>query len=108
MIFQDASLQCSECLPECECVQYSVESSYAYYPNVKARAHVTKRTKQHFNRYKNNDSSLGAGGIRDNIVAVEISASVNPTEVLTESPIYTWVDLISSIGGQTGLFYLFL
>ncbi len=36
------------------------------------------------------------------VVAVEISASPYATEVLTESPMYTWVDLISSIGGQTG------
>lgn len=42
-------------------------------------------------------------GLRDNIVAVEISASPYATEILTESPFYTWVDLISSIGGQTGL-----
>ena len=38
----------------------------------------------------------------DDIVAVEISASPYATEILTESPLYTWVDLISSIGGQTG------
>ena len=40
--------------------------------------------------------------LRDNIVAVEISASPYATEVLAESPMYTWVDLISSIGGQAG------
>ncbi len=38
----------------------------------------------------------------DDIVAVEISASPYATEILAESPMYTWVDLISSIGGQTG------
>jgi hypothetical protein len=37
------------------------------------------------------------------VIAVEISASPYATEVLTRSPMYTWVDLISSIGGQTGL-----
>jgi hypothetical protein len=40
--------------------------------------------------------------LRDNIVAVEITVSPYATEILTESPMYTWVDLISSIGGQTG------
>ncbi|CAM4861079.1 unnamed protein product [Rotaria socialis] len=39
----------------------------------------------------------------DNIVAVEVSASPVATEILAESPMYTWVDVISSIGGQTGL-----
>ncbi|CAM4989374.1 unnamed protein product, partial [Rotaria socialis] len=37
----------------------------------------------------------------DNIVAVEVSASPVATEILAESPMYTWVDVISSIGGQT-------
>lgn len=41
----------------------------------------------------------------ENIVAVEISASPYATEILAESPMYTWVDLISSIGGQTGRFF---
>lgn len=39
--------------------------------------------------------------LTNNIVAVEISASPYATEFLTESPVYTWVDLISNIGGQT-------
>lgn len=39
--------------------------------------------------------------LTDNIVAVEITASPYATEILTESPVYNWVDLISNIGGQT-------
>jgi len=42
------------------------------------------------------------GNLLNDIVAVEISASPYATETLAESPVYTWVDLISSIGGQTG------
>ncbi|CAM4756955.1 unnamed protein product [Rotaria magnacalcarata] len=106
----NSSESCQECLPECEFIQYSVQSSYAHYPNMKANGHVSKRVQQHFIRDKrNNESSSGTElanvymGIRDNIVAVEISASSDPTEILTESPMYTWVDLISSIGGQTSL-----
>jgi hypothetical protein len=38
----------------------------------------------------------------NDIVALGISASPYATETLAESPMYTWVDLISSIGGQTG------
>lgn len=43
----------------------------------------------------------------DNIIAVEISSSPIARENLAESPMYTWVDVISSIGGQAGfiIFY---
>jgi len=101
---------CGECLPECEIIQYSVQSSYANYPNVKAYDKVLKRVQNHFrdkkiNAYLNTSrgSSYRHTPLRDNIVAVEITASPYPTEILTESSVYTWVDLISSIGGQTGL-----
>ncbi len=89
---------CGECLPECEIIQYSVQSSYAKYPNVNAYDKVLKRVQNHFR-----GSSYRETPLRDNIVAVEITASPYPTEILTESSVYTWVDLISSIGGQTGL-----
>ncbi len=100
-----------ECLPECVNIQYSVQSSYAYYPNVNAHGKVLQRVQKHFHMDRevhedlNNTNRLSPNhptGLRDNIVAVEISASPYATEILTESPVYTWVDLISSIGGQTG------
>ncbi|CAF2368910.1 unnamed protein product [Rotaria sp. Silwood2] len=102
---------CQECLPECEIIQYSVQSSYARYPNSNAYKQVSKRVRTHFGRIASSYASLNISNelltnfrtvIRDNIVAVEISASPYPTEILMESPMYTWVDLISSIGGQTG------
>lgn len=47
------------------------------------------------------DGSSRRTKLKDNIVAVEITASPYATEILTESPVYTWVELISNIGGQT-------
>ncbi|CAF0866573.1 unnamed protein product [Rotaria sordida] len=111
-IYFNSSELCQECLPECEIIQYSVQSSYARYPNPKAYPQVLKRVQTHFRRSTQVNSSSNTSnelltnfrpGLRDNIVAVEISASPYATEILTGSPMYTWVDLISSIGGQTGL-----
>ncbi|CAF0787553.1 unnamed protein product [Rotaria sp. Silwood1] len=111
-IYFNSSKLCQECLPECEIIQYSVQSSYARFPNSNAHKQVSKRVSTHFGRIAtlydqlNISNELLANfrtGIHDNIVAVEISASPYATEILTESSMYTWVDLISSIGGQTGL-----
>jgi hypothetical protein len=111
LFYLDANSSCPDCLRECEVIQYSVQSSYASYPNIMAKSQVENRLQKHIRHgSKMNDelsnstggSSWGRGGrLFNNIVAIEISASQYPTEVLTESPMYTWVDLISSIGGQT-------
>lgn len=102
---------CSECLPECEIIQYRVQSSYAVFPNVNSIEKVWHRVQNHFRHDRNVTDYLnkpegtafaGNRGLKGNILAVEISASPDVTEVLTETPVYTWVDLISSIGGQTG------
>jgi hypothetical protein len=120
LFLKDSSEFCPECLTECEIIQYSTQSSYAYYPNVNAKDRVLQRVRNHFrfDEMVNADLNLSDGSssnrhanLRNNIVGVEISASPYATEILTESPVYTWVDLISSIGGQTGLFtknYFFL
>ncbi len=112
IILLDSSKLCPECLPECEIIQYSVESSYASYPNLKANDKVLARVRNYFRLSPtvNADLSNSTTGssrhhrtrLLNNIVAIEISASPYPTEILTESPIYTWADLISSIGGQAG------
>lgn len=82
------------------------------FPNVNAVNKVWDRVRTHFRHDRNvtdyltkpeGAASAGNRGLRGNILAVEISASPDVTEVLTETPVYTWVDLISSIGGQTGL-----
>ncbi|CAF4559877.1 unnamed protein product, partial [Didymodactylos carnosus] len=97
---------CTECLPECETFQYNIQTSYAKYPNVKSYDKVWRDIEEHFK----NDTSFTLlqdtkGNrreiIRENMVAVEISASTYGTEILTETPIWTWTDLVSSIGGQT-------
>jgi hypothetical protein len=108
----DSSASCPECLPECEIIQYSVQSSYAAYPNNPAKNKIENRVRNYFrfdprvNDDLSNTTTRSSSGhrprIHNNIVAIEISASPYPTEILTQSPVYTWVDLISSIGGQTG------
>ena len=116
-LFEDPKRLCQQCLPECEIIQYSVQPSYANFPNTQAHDKVLQRVDNHFYMGLGADSNFDKvkppkvsyrGNLRDNIVAVEISASSHATEILTESPMYTWVDLISSIGGQTGLFYFHL
>ena len=78
---------------------------------MRAAKKVKHRLERHLDAVRNGSSranfSASCSNTRkdpllDNIVAVEISASPYATEILTESPMYTWVDLISSIGGQTG------
>ncbi|CAF0810778.1 unnamed protein product [Adineta ricciae] len=104
----DSRKLCPECLPECEIIQYSIQSSHADYPNRNSYEKVFHRLEQHFRLTQNQQQSQRLNishpsMLRDHIVAVEISASPYPTEILTESPVYTWIDVISSIGGQTGL-----
>lgn len=110
--FVDPRQNCRECLPECEIVQYRVQSSYATYPHVNAFEKVWQRVRTHFRLDHNVSAYLkqfeSTRFTRDpilsgNILAVEISISPDLTEFLTESPVYTWVDLISSIGSQAGL-----
>ena len=107
----DSKKSCPECLPECELIQYTIQSSYADYPSFRSAEKVKQRVQRHLARMKNNSSRQNLTSIclqtrkenfLENIVAVEISASPYATEILAESPMYTWVDLISSIGGQTG------
>lgn len=97
-------------MPECEIIQYIVQSSYAAYPNGPALDGIWRRVEAHFSMDKNISQYLYGTGqtqsnrrlvLEGNILAVEISASSHVTEILTESPMYTWVDVISSIGGQT-------
>ena len=112
----DTIKNCAECLPECELVQYTVQSSYADYPNSRSTDKVLQRIEKYFNNIGNKmtfpNTSTCYNSRRaillDDIVAVGISASPYATEILSESPMYTWVDLISSIGGQTGklIFYM--
>ncbi|UJR30356.1 hypothetical protein I4U23_017891 [Adineta vaga] len=101
---------CPHCLPECELIQYTIQSSYADYPNFRSIEKVSKRIKRFLRRinstsYENRStcSKNPNEAFLDDIVAVGITASPYATEILSESPMYTWVDLISSIGGQTGL-----
>ncbi|CAF5201385.1 unnamed protein product, partial [Rotaria magnacalcarata] len=102
---------CPDCLPECEIIQYKVQSSFAAYPNTRSIEKVLQRVDKHFKAMgqslvQSNTSACSNNrkvALLDNIVAVEISASPVATEILAESPMYTWVDVISSIGGQTGL-----
>ncbi|CAF2135194.1 unnamed protein product [Rotaria magnacalcarata] len=102
---------CPDCLPECEIIQYKVQSSFAAYPNTRSIEKVLQRVDKHFKAMgqslvQSNTSACSNNrkvSLLDNIVAVEISASPVATEILAESPMYTWVDVISSIGGQTGL-----
>ena len=105
----DSKILCPKCLPECELIQYTIQTSYADYPNTRSVDTVSQRVEKHLTKVKhevhpntsacvNNRKDV----ILDNIVAVEISASPYAPEVLAESPMYTWVDLISSIGGQAG------
>ena len=114
LFYLDANSSCPDCLRECEVIQYSVQSSYAGYPNNPAKAEVDNRVRKHLHLeprmsahddyYTNStggSSGSRKGRLHNNIVAIEISSSQYPTEVLIESPMYTWVDLISSIGGQT-------
>lgn len=101
---------CPSCLPECQLTQYTVHSSYADYPSIRSTEKVKQRVQRHLSRVRNVSrqnisticSSTRRESLLENLVAVEISASPYATEILTESPMYTWVDLISSIGGQTG------
>ncbi|CAF2518033.1 unnamed protein product [Rotaria sp. Silwood2] len=102
---------CPECLPECELIQYKIQSSYADYPNTRSTDKVLQRVETHLRATGKSVVHLNTsacsnnrkGALLDNIVAVEISASPFATEILAESPMYTWVDVISSIGGQAGL-----
>jgi hypothetical protein len=106
----EAKKLCSQCSPECELIQYTVQSSYADYPNLRSSEKVLQRIENHFKEIgyaplqlnTSKCSNNRKGSLLDDIVAVEISASPYATEVLVESPMYTWVDLISSIGGQAG------
>ena len=93
-------------------MQYRVQSSYAAYPHVNAFDKVWKRVRTHFTLDHNVSDYLKQMEntpfsrdpvLQGNILAVEISVSSDLTEFLTELPVYTWVDLISSIGGQSGL-----
>ncbi|UJR16178.1 hypothetical protein I4U23_003088 [Adineta vaga] len=105
-IYLDSRKLCGECLPECDIVQYSIQSSYANYPNINSYKNVFQRVQKHFRRNEKMNTYFNKfqqSLIRDNILVVEITASPYPTEILTESAVYTWIDLISSIGGQTGL-----
>ncbi|CAF0910966.1 unnamed protein product [Rotaria sp. Silwood1] len=107
----NARKYCPECLPECELIQFKIQSSYADYPNTRSTDKVLTRVEKHLKTtgksvvHLNTSACLNnrKGALLDNIVAVEISASPFATEILAESPMYTWVDVISSIGGQTGL-----
>ena len=106
----ESKKDCPQCLPECELIQYTIQSSYADYPNTRSADNVLKRVEKHLIGTRNsstqsdisNCSNTSKRSLLDDIVAVEISASPYATEILAESPMYTWVDLISSIGGQTG------
>jgi len=106
----DATQYCSQCLPECELIQYTIQSSYADYPNLRSAEKVLLRIENHFKEIGYSPILLNTSkclnnrkeSFLDDIVAVEISASPYATEFLVESPMYTWVDLISSIGGQAG------
>jgi hypothetical protein len=106
----DSKEFCPECLPECELIQYTIQSSYADYPNSRSTEKVLQRVANHLKNIGYTAMQLNTsaclnnrkGTLLDDIVAVEISASPYATEILAESPMYTWVDLISSIGGQTG------
>ena len=108
--FLDSRKSCPECLPECELVQYKIQLSNADYPNSRSTFKVLDHIEKHLQNIgysvdssnKSICSNSRKEALLDNIVAVEISASPFATEVLTESSMYTWVDLISSIGGQTG------
>lgn len=108
--YLDPREYCLECLPECELIQYKIQSSYAHYPNSRSTDKVLNRVEKYLKSrgYKmvpSNTSNLlnnRKGLIPENIVAVEVSASPFATEILAESSMYTWVDVISSIGGQTG------
>ena len=101
---------CPECLPECELIQYTIQSSYADYPNSLSTDLISGRIEKHLKSTANRPDRIPSACLNsrkiisrlDGIIAVEISASPYATEVLVESPMYTWVDLISSIGGQTG------
>ncbi|CAF1201522.1 unnamed protein product, partial [Didymodactylos carnosus] len=103
-----SSNKCTECLPECETFQYNIQTSYAQYPNSKSYGKVLKSILEHF---KDDNRFLLLQGkrkncreiIQDNVVAVEITAGTYGTEILTETLMVSWTDLISSIGGQTGL-----
>ncbi|CAF0884383.1 unnamed protein product [Rotaria sordida] len=107
----NSSKHCPECLPECELIQYKIQSSYADYPNTRSTDKVLQRVENYlkttgYSVVPLNTSACSnnrKGALLDNIVAVEISASPFATEILSESLMYTWVDVISSIGGQTGL-----
>ena len=107
----DSKKACPQCLPECELIQYNIQSSYADYPNTRSADKVRQRLEKHLKTFRNSPTNANVSNVcsntrkellLDNIVAVEISASPYATEILSESPMYTWVDLISSIGGQTG------
>lgn len=96
-------------MPECELIQYTIQSSYADYPNSVSTKLISSRIEKHLKPTVNQTDRIPSAcldsrktNLLDGIVAVEISASPYATEVLVESPMYTWVDLISSIGGQTG------
>ena len=87
------------------------QSSYADYPNTRSEDNVVIRVEKHLknngyspttNSNASNCANSRKGSLLADIVAVQISASPYATEILTESAVYTWVDLISSIGGQTG------
>jgi hypothetical protein len=109
-LYVDSKKPCPQCLPECELVQYTIQSSYADYPNTRSANTVLKRVEKHLNGTRISPTQLNTSAcsntrkasLLDDIVAVEISASPYATEILAESRMYTWVDLISSIGGQTG------
>jgi hypothetical protein len=109
-LFIDSRKSCPECLPECQLVPYTIQSSYADYPNSRSIDKVVERIKKYFKNIGNITTNPNTSNcynsqkrrLLDDIVAVEISASPYATEILSESAMYTWVDLISSIGGQTG------
>lgn len=108
IFLSDSKQFCPHCLPECDLIQYTVQSSYADYPNTRSAEKVQTRVERYLRglNYVPSSGKFTSSNRKDflleDVVAVEISASPYATEILSESPMYTWVDLISSIGGQTG------
>lgn len=94
---------CSECKPECATVQYMTTSSSVQAPSKWLLPKIKTLVESSSIPVSLNWSHTWQTEIENNYVALEITVETGRIQNYTETPSMSGVEVLSNVGGQTGL-----
>ncbi len=94
---------CSGCLQECSTVDFTITTSAVAAPSIQYAEIYKDAVENSGITLAANWSETWQTEMQNNYVAVDVVCETTVVETYTESASITFVDLISNVGGQTGL-----